>query len=236
MKSSQQQLASRGYLPKEMPLDSSIKKKELLTQLNDPKPVQRSAAARSLGMYHITEERTAEQLLERLCIEKKLYTRIEICEALAKGDSKTIYAMIPYLNTLGNDQYRSITDVKTSKKKCYPLPRGIIARTFGRMGVFAADILLENLKQQEYAGEMLEGLGYLISNNPELQTVENYEVAKKYYTKYKTDVLFVWKFVIFSSAFPYECIKAMMAEIGREFSEEAVHRELERTIVISKRH
>lgn len=235
MKSSQQQLSSRGYLPKETVLEK-LEKNELFTQLNNSDPVQRSIAARSLGAYYIRLVGTAEKLLERLCIEKKLYTRIEICDALAKGDSHTVYAMIPYLNKLGNDQYRSIAEAKTSKKKSYPLPRGIIARTFGRMDESVASTLLDNLHQKEYAGEMIEGLGYLIANNSTLQTVSNYEKAKEYYLKYKTDKLFVWKFVIFSSAFPYGFIEKTLTAIGKEFQEEAIQREIKRTIVISKRH
>ncbi|WP_086348047.1 hypothetical protein [Candidatus Enterococcus clewellii] len=235
MKSSQQQLSSRGFLPKETVLEK-LEKNDLFTQLSSSDPVQRSIAARCLGTYYILLAGTAERLLEHLCIEKKLYTRIEICDALAKGDTLTVHAMIPYLNKLGNNQYRSLTDAKTSKKKCYPLPRGIIARTFGRMDLSVADILLDNLNQKEYTGEMIDGLGYLIANNPTLQTISNYERAKVYYLKYKTDKLFVWKFVIFSSAFPYAFVEKTLAAISKEFPEQAIQREIERTIVISKRH
>ncbi|MBP1044707.1 hypothetical protein I6N96_00330 [Enterococcus sp. BWM-S5] len=236
MKSSQQELSNRGYLEKGIISSNSATREELFTQLTNSEPVQRSLAARELGNRFILVAGTAEVLLEHLILEKKLYTRLEICQALAKGDALTVYAMIPYLNTIGNSQYRSIAEAKTSKKKSYPLPRGIVARTLGNMGAFAADILLENLKQKEYAAEMIEGLGYLTYNKPELQTQENYERAKGYYELYKEDLLFVWKFVIFSSAFPYTYTEPTLTEIGRQFSEEAIQQELKRTVVVCKRH
>lgn len=234
MKSSSQQLSSRGYLPKEAPFDHSLERTALYTQLNDPDPVERSLAARFLGDSFILQEGTAEKLLERLCIEKKLYTRMELCDALAKGNGEVAAAMIPYLNRLGNKQYRSIAEANTSKKKSYPLPRGLIARTFGGMKPTVADRLLRELEQQEYAAELIEGLGYLVFNNPELQTAEIFDRASDFYVQYKNNLLFVWKFVIFSSAFPYSCVKEMLTEIEREFPEEAIQREIKRTTVISK--
>lgn len=236
MKSSQEQLSSRGYLPKEMILNDSIEIEVLFNQLNNSDPVQRSMAARVLGKYYILQKETAKKLLERLCIEKKLYTRIEICDALAKGDSGTVSAMIPYITYLGNNQYRSIEEAKTSKKKSYPLPRGLITRTIGRMEASVASTLLKNLSQEEYAPEILEGVGYLIFNHPKLQTVENYEEARDYYEQYKNNLLFVWKFVIFSSVFPYSYVEETLSDIALEFPQEAIQRELERTLVICKNH
>ncbi|MGC6767458.1 hypothetical protein [Enterococcus sp. LJL51] len=235
MKSSQKELASRGYLPE----DSSIQKlskEEAVNQLDAADPVKRSAAARLIGHSFILEAGAAKALLERLLIEKKLYSRMEICSALGKGNAQTVEQMIPYIGKLGKNQHQTIADAKSSKKKNYPLARDIIARTLANMGEFTVAVLFELLKEPEAIREGLDALGYQIFYSSRLQTLENFEKGKAYYERYSADLLLVWKFVTFCSAFPPAYTHDVLAEIEVSFSEKVIQEELVRTRKLSKIH
>lgn len=83
MKSSQEQLRSRGYAtPEEIRPYREKSQNELLELLNDKNAVARTAAASLLKIEPETEIQIAAVLVRRLSAEKCLYTRLAICEAM----------------------------------------------------------------------------------------------------------------------------------------------------------
>lgn len=99
MKSTQTELRSRGKASKEeIAACAGLSAEELAKELQNPDPCRRTAAAYCL---HPETEGAAELLLEQLCRETCLYTRIAVCESLEKGGRSTAEKMIPYLGRVG---------------------------------------------------------------------------------------------------------------------------------------
>ncbi|MBL1230137.1 hypothetical protein IW492_12930 [Enterococcus sp. BWB1-3] len=236
MKSASNDLISRGYLEENIFIEKSFRMEELIEQLNDPEPVQRSLAARLIGETCLLDNTAAKALLKCLMMEKKLYTRLELCRALEKGNGKTARLMIPYINTIGNNQYESISEAKTSLKKSYPLPRDIICRVIGKMSGEEGIVLLNYLTDKQYSRELIDGLGFLIFYNPSLQREDYFLKGKEAYELFKDDPLYVWKYIIFCSAFPFDYSKRIVTEIERLNPEKIFQTEVERTRRLSRMH
>lgn len=202
LRSSDEELSRRGYIDH---LDISEYQDDFYSNvalLNNKNAVNRSIAARKLSTY-INEKDTVQQLLTRLRIEKALYTKLEICNSLSKADKDGVAQMLPYLGIIPNKQYTSLPD-RGSKKKSFPLPRDIIARTIGRMDITVLITLLNayndcSLIQKR---ELLDAIGYLIFTN-------NYKTSivfgkLKYCFEHETDKVIRWKIVIiFKFLLPY---------------------------------
>lgn len=202
LRSLDEALSRRGYIDH---LDISKYQDDFyfnIALLNDKDAINRSIAARKLNTY-INEKDTVQQLLSRLKIEKSLYTKIEICNTLSKADRNGAAHLIPYLGTIQNKQYTSLP-TRASKKKSFPLPRDIIARTIGKMDISVLIILLNayndcTLPQKR---ELLDAIGYLIFTN-------KYKTAilfgkLKYYFEHESDEVIKWKIVIiFTFLLPY---------------------------------
>lgn len=202
LRSSDEELSRRGYIDH---LDISEYQDDFYSNvilLNNEYPVKRSIAARKLSAY-INEHDTIQQLLSRLLVEKALYTKMEICNSLSKADSHGAMQMIPYLGSIPNKQYTKLP-ARGSKKKCFPLPRDIVARTIGRMDISVLITLLNayndcTLLQKR---ELLDAIGYMIFTN-------NYKTAivfgkLKYCFEHESDEVIKWKIVIiFKFLLPY---------------------------------
>lgn len=115
MKSTQTELRSRGKAAKEeIAACAGLSAEELAKELHNPDPCRRTAAAYCL---HPETEGAAELLLEQLCRETCLYTRIAVCESLEKGGRATAEKMIPYLGRVGKNQHRILPDKVSAKNR-----------------------------------------------------------------------------------------------------------------------
>lgn len=153
-------LQSRGYVTEEQ--ISSLRSAnyaQLLALLQSPAPTERTIAARLL--VHCSSKAVALKLIEALQVETKLYSKIAMTETLAKIGAPALPLLIPLLGRVGTNQHRKLPD-KPFKKKSYPLPRDIIARTLIKMGAVAFDALQEVLKSgpREQVLEALDALGH----------------------------------------------------------------------------
>ena len=138
-----------------------------------------------------------------MLIEKALYTKIEICNALSKSGQDGVIQMIPLLGSIKNKQYTCLP-TRVSKKKSFPLPRDIIARTIGRMDISVLPTLLNIYSDctQIQKRELLDAIGYLLFTN-NYKDILIYEKLK-YCFEYEDDEVIKWKIVIiFTFLLPY---------------------------------
>lgn len=156
LKSDASALRGRG-MPDQADLDAlrGLDCNALLAELHSASAPRRSAAVRLLagGGQSVEPSSTldpnlAETLLNALVKEKALYTRLEMCAALERGDGEVAALMAARLGSIGTNQYRELPGPdQVSKKKSFPLPRDIIARSLGRMNRVALPVLLKVLSQ-----------------------------------------------------------------------------------------
>jgi len=205
MKSSNEDLRKRGQfeqgdINRLLPLNNN----ELIALVNSKLPVERSVAIRLLSQRgNIRNTDFATLLLQRLTIEKCLYTKLEICNALEKGNAETATQMVNYLKCIGKNQYLRLPD-KVSLKTSYPLPRDIIARSLGKMNTSILPVLIDVL----YSGdinripEVLDGLGFMVFYHQDLVTPQLLRHIIKTMVTYSDEEVIIWKCVICLSAFP----------------------------------
>ncbi|EOH75823.1 MULTISPECIES: hypothetical protein [Enterococcus] len=141
-------------------------------------------------------------LLNSLANESALYTRLAIMEKLEHGDQATAQKMIPFLASIGNNQHHSPTS--PSKKKSFPLPRDLIARSLGRMNPKIFSILLESAQRLPLSqlSELIDAIGYMAFYHPEVSTTENFHQLLEIQKLYRDKPLIQWKLLICFSAFP----------------------------------
>lgn len=200
MKSTQTELRSRGKASKEeIAACAGLSAEELAKELHNPDPCRRTAAAYWL---HPETEGAAELLLEQLCRETCLYTRIAVCESLEKGGRAAAEKMIPYLGRVGKNQHRSLPD-KVSAKKSYPLPRDLIARTLAGMDLAVFPLLLDVLDTGDTwkISEALDAVGFMAFYHPSLVSEKNADRVIRLLTSCEDEVI-QWKALICLSAFP----------------------------------
>lgn len=134
MKSQKSQLRGRGFLSAE-DFESfvNLSTPDQIRLLESDDAVERSAAVRLLSQSAQTDRSSMNRLFaERLTRETKLYTKIELCEALQTGGEETAHILIPMLGAIGKNQHKQPAQ-EAFKKSSYPLPRDIVARILARL-------------------------------------------------------------------------------------------------------
>lgn len=201
-KSSLRQLAQRGYIDYLHFDYEHVDIASYLTMLQSKVAVERSLAARGLRP-HILKAKVADALLEALQKEKALYTKIEITDSLKCGNKKVLLKMLPYLGKIGNNQYDMLPD-RVSKKKTYPLPRDLIARTIGHMNPIQLPVLIDYLQTCEIkqARELIDAIGFMAYHN-NCKSAKVFASLMNYFENSK-DIVIRWKMITCFSAFlPY---------------------------------
>jgi hypothetical protein len=228
MKSTNEQLKSRGYVFDENLFEyKNYNENELLKLLQDKEAYKMTMAVRLLAEYN--KEQYIALFCEALKTETKLYTKIELCNALEKYNEKAIPHLIPLLGTIGENRHHKIEIVDINKKS-YPLPRDIIGRVLIRIGpeVFSelGKILLED-KNISKIPEAIDVIGHITWN------YKNYEMEKtlvEYYYKHKSNEFIEWKIVRAFQSFNSVEIKAMLENIVRTHKNEIIKEEAKRSI------
>lgn len=204
MKSSNEDLRKRGFVSKEDILKfQHLANSELFLLINSQVSVERSVAISLLSNRFLTVDLDfVDMLLARLCIEKSLYTKIEICNALEKGDIKTAKQMVAYLGSIGKNQHLFLPE-KVSQKKSYPLPRDIIARSLGKMNFRILPILFDVLDSNDEVkvSEVIDAIGFLLFYNPVHVNDDFFKSITNTLDKYSDNNLIVWKCVCCLSSF-----------------------------------
>ncbi len=207
MKSELEALHSRGYVEDyDFEAFNSLDKVQLFKLLHDRDPVKRSAAVRVISQrYGVKDQDISDMLLQQLSIEQKLYTRLEICTALEKGNETTARQMITYIGKIGSNQHKTIPECP-SFKKSYPLPRDIIARSLGRMDHRIMSVLIEALNTGEpgQIPEILDAIGYLAFYKEAAAPKSYMNIVIKTIMENRDNPLIVWKGILCLSGFPFE--------------------------------
>jgi len=144
---------------------ASFDESELLFFLHSEKTVERSCAAIHLKKYQ--NPTVVDKLCHQLAIEKKLYTRIALCETLAECADLSIEPLIGLLGQIGKNQETKIPETGFYKVS-YPLPRDIAARTICRLGIIAI-LPLENFikssKDLNALAQAIDAYGHIVYSN-----------------------------------------------------------------------
>ncbi len=233
MKSTSDELRQRGYInDSDANAFHLLSYAELTEQLNAEAAWERSLAVRTLSSGESVDETVLiAMLLERLAIEKALYTKIEICNVLEAGHVHTAQMMLDYLGLIGNNQHKTIP-ATVSKKKSFPLPRDIIARSLGRMnpaicGTLLNYIHLANLPQ---LAELIDAIGYFMYNNPALADSTAFDSIQYIYNMYEKNELIIWKTTICCSAFHTDESIALLNHIKATTNHPTIRMEAERSL------
>lgn len=198
MKSSQIQLAGRGFVgPGGEAAFSHLGFDALLKLLESKRPTERTLAARLLA--HQANAQGVGPLCHALVVEKKLYTKIEICNALAAFGPAAVESLMPLLGQIGNNQHKTIPQ-KIFEKKSFPLPRDIVARILIRMGPDAVPALANIMESGvgPQLSEAVDALGYLCFYDPTINGFPHLQVC---YQRFQHQSLIVWKIVRAMGAF-----------------------------------
>ena len=233
MKSSEDQLKNRGFVKsKDIENYLSLNKDELLELLKSKEAYKRTIAIKLLGSKYCLEKDTIYLFCETLVYEKKLYTKLEICEELSKGSIEAAKVMVNYLGRISDNQYRELPTKKFNKKS-YPLPRDIMARTLAHMGREILPELLNVLKCKDILRirEAIDAIGFICFYNdvPENNTLEELIVVLE---KYKDDEIIRWKVVRALESFKTEKTLKILKDIIENDNNEIIKNEAERSLDI----
>lgn len=225
MKSSEEQLAKRGYANTEKIQalqDCSLD--ALIILLHSNNASERSAATYALQRFPLTKQ-LANILLEQLQHEPCLYTRLAISQSLAKGNQEIAIAMSAYLGKINHNQHTHVAKLP-SKKTSYPLARDCIARCLATMSPTIMPVLVSVLKSQDTIAirEVIDAIGYLAFYHQEVATKELLTTLIETLHMYQTDSLIVWKLLICFSAFCFDESKAILSAYTNDqlFGKEAL--------------
>ncbi len=144
---------------------ASFDEPELLFLLHSKIPVERSCAAIHLRKYQ--SPTVVGRLCHQLAIEKKLYTKIALCETLAKCAELSIEPLIGLLGKIGKNQETKIPETGFYKVS-YPLPRDIVARTICRLGTVAIlplDKFIKSSKDINALAQAIDAYGHIVYSN-----------------------------------------------------------------------
>lgn len=234
MKSSTEALRKRGYIDDMDVSEYNVcTSSELLDMMSSREAYKRSIAVRMLS--HGLNSEIAAAMLKLLLKEKSLYTRLEICNALEKGDKKIAELMIPYLGEIGHNQHK-YEPGKVSKKVCYPLPRDIIARTMGRMNISVLDVLLSALEYKKIPiiYEAIDAIGYMCFYNDIMDKHSAINLLLNCMNKYSSDNVMRWKVVRCMSAFKCNESIEVLSKMYAKESHPIIMKEISRSLGIIK--
>lgn len=234
MESSDSQLRSRGKITSEdLQQYSNNKQIELLEILKSKEAYKRTIAVKILSEKYDLNDDLIRLFLHTLKQEKKLYTKIELCDALSKGDVKSAKIMVEYLGQIGNNQH---TELPTNgfNKKGYPLPRDIIARTLAHMKEEILPVLMDVLKTNNTPAirEVIDAIGFIcfykkIHFNTQIIDALFLSLRNNY-----NDNIIRWKLVrAFESFNDINVIKTLM-EIEQNDSQMVIRNEAKRSLEI----
>jgi hypothetical protein len=228
MKSNVEQLKGRGYLfDDDIIMYKNYSEDDLVKLLYSKEAYKRTIAVKLLSQY--SKEEYIQLFCETLKNENKLYTKLELCNALENYNIKAIPYLTPLLGPIGKNQHKKI-EIVDIHKKSYPLPRDIIGRILIRIGprVFPElkKILLEN-KNHVQIYETIDIIGHITWNYKDY-SLENTLV--EYYKKQKDNEFMEWKIIRAFQSFKSNEIKILLENIIKTHKNKIIIEEAKRSI------
>ena len=159
MKSSADVLETRGFIDeKSVSAEDYSDNVSLIEQLKSDESAARTRAA------IIIRRRAAAELIPELIAalksESKLYSKIEISNALISFGESSVGPLIGCLGEIGNNQHRALPG-KPFGKDSYPLPRDIAARILVNIGEPVIDPLMAAELTSGQMREAVDVLGHI---------------------------------------------------------------------------
>ncbi|MEF7559026.1 hypothetical protein [Bacillus thuringiensis] len=234
MKSSDSQLKSRGKITSEdLQQYSNHTQIELFEMLKSKEAYKRTIAVNILSeKYDLTDD-LIRLFLHTLKQEKKLYTKIELCDALSKGNVQSAKIMVEYLGQIGNNQH-IVLPTNGFNKKSYPLPRDIIARTLAHMKEEIIPVLMDVLKINNIPAirEAIDAIGFICFYNKIHSNTQIIDALILCLGNNFNDNIIRWKLVrAFESFNDINVIKTLM-EIEQNDSRLVIRNEAKRSLKI----
>ncbi|MBE7095345.1 HEAT repeat domain-containing protein [Bacillus cereus] len=234
MKSSDSQLKSRGKITSEdLQQYSNHTQIELMEMLKSKEAYKRTIAVKILSENYDLNDDLIRLFLHTLKREKKLYTKIELCDTLSKGDVQSAKIMIEYLGQIGNNQH-TILPTNGFNKKSYPLPRDIIARTLAHMKEDILPVLMDVLKTNNIPAirEVIDAIGSICFYNKIHSNTQIIDALILCLRNNYNDNIIRWKLVrAFESFSDINVIKTLM-EIEQNDSQLVIRNEAKRSLRI----
>jgi hypothetical protein len=229
MKSSEEQLKNRGFLPEIFNTEAyKLNLPEKLDLLKSKVPVTRTLAARLLKDENKSAD-IVDALICALTIEDKLYVKIEISEALASCGELAVEPLIRKFGKIGNNQHRFVPE-KEFNKSSFPLPRDISARILSGIGLCALPQLLSFIKtaRENQLSEAIDAIGFICFYKNEAGV---FPVLKSIYDQNNENNLIKWKIIRACSGIP-ESLDFLKSE--EKFLKNAIlQNEIKRSIKLS---
>ncbi len=228
MKSSPEKLRSRGFVSDEDIVKYRYEDSSTLEALtHDPLPWKRTVGIKLLGGAKKAE--FLPLFLEILKKEKKLYTRIAVCEVLSEYGERALEYLIPELGKIGGNQHKAPVLVDL-KKKSFPLPRDIVARIIIRMDPMIlpkiVPVLIKGNRNQ--VSEAIDILGHMSFQKNE---AENEALLFELLEKYKGDRLIEWKIIRAFQAFSSKRVEQLLHHVQASEKNEIFIQEAGRSLL-----
>ena len=225
MKSKIEELEKRGFIANGIELKYSVasfeQRKELL---KSNLPCERTLGAKLLGTY--PDLKVIDCLIEAFIQEKKLYTKIELSNSLVTFGKDAVIPLIQLLGKIGNNRHTAISETDF-RKKSYPLPRDIAARTLIRIGSIALPDLVMGLKSKDVSmlSELIDTIGFICFYDPQPNLLGE---LKYCFFRNEQNELIKWKIYRAMSAFPESLLFLKGQRVKEENS--LLKREIERSL------
>lgn len=209
MKSSDVVLTKRGYVYYSYVITFSGASIDALNQLL----MSEVATERTVGAIIIGQNKYSD-CVETLCaalkVEKALYSKIAITEALANIGKAAVLPLVKLLGEIGTNQHKKLP-TKPFNKKSYPLPRDIAARTLVKIGTFALNDLEVIFKTGciTQVSEAIDVFGHICFN---IKSAQSSLCLLKCYKKYCKHDIIIWKILRAFSAFNEEKIYSILED------------------------
>lgn len=237
MKSQMSQLRSRGFLSDEdVAASNHLSTVDLTRQLDSDDAVERSAAIRLLSKTAQSDSSINRSFAERLQRETKLYTKIELCEALQSGGEETAHLLVPLLGAIGRNQHKQ-PSLDAFKKSSYPLPRDIVARILARMDPRILPTLTSVIHDgpRVQVVEAIDAVGFMCFYSSATATDQFAALRELINSLHDSpnDELMQWKIVRAFESFNHPDSLSILREIIGDCAIPAIRQEAQRSITMA---
>jgi HEAT repeat protein len=190
---------------------TSESKDALIALLGNENAQVRTAVATVVGEQKL--ESAVQPLCTALTIEKALYSRLAICDALVAIGEPAIDPLINLLGEIGSNQHHQLPQ-KGFYKRSYPLPRDIAARILIRMGLPVLK-KIEPILQTRERLKKLEAIDVIGHISNQFATDQCLATLLALYVASKDDDLIQWKIVGSFQAFPHQQVTDILMHVIR---------------------
>ncbi len=232
LKSNAEQLRQRGFASDNDVLEYADSGEQKIMELLS----SREAYKRTIGIKLLSKQKNEKHLpllCETLKTEKKLYTKIALCECLGLFEEPVGLVAVRQVGR-GDDHVKEISIVDLDKKS-FPLPRDISARILIRIGpgVFSElKKLLQENKNRKQITEAVDVIGHVAWNFHDFSMEDT---LLDFFHKNTQDDFTIWKLIRSFQSFPSAKVITILEDVIANHHHEVIVKEAERSLDRIKR-